>query len=67
MVGYKLGDKIDFKLKAGRGRPSMGTIIEDRGNTVLIENSYGKRIEIPEESIIGKHVTRYTPRQRRLL
>lgn len=64
---YKIGDVVDYKLRGGRGRPSAGTVIEQRGDKVLIETNRGKRVEILITTIRGPHVARYTPRQRRLL
>lgn len=64
---YKQGDIVDYKIRPGRGRPSMGTIIEDKGDILLIETPGRKRIQIPQSSVLGMHVTRYSPRQRRLL
>jgi hypothetical protein len=64
---YNQGDAIDFKVKPGRGRPQMGVIIETTIDSVLVETPRGKRLTVPRAKIIGKHVSRYTERQRRLL
>lgn len=61
------GDIIDYKVKAGRGRPTMGILIEKKDDSFVVQSTKGERTIIPVGSVLGKHVTRYTERQRRLL
>lgn len=64
---FKIGDTIDFKIKAGRGRPSKGIIIQKKDRSLLVQTPRSERIDVPIDKVLGKHVTRYSERQRRLL
>ena len=62
---YNIGMMVDFKLKAGRGRPACGKIIEfGKGavQNVIVENYEKKIIRVPVARIVGDHVVRYQKR-----
>lgn len=64
---FKLGDDIDFKIKPGRGRPQHGRILEFQEQHFVVITPGGARLEVPKPTVKGLHVSRYSPRQKRLL
>ena len=50
---YKVGDYVDFKLKAGRGRPQLGLILQNKGIGFLVKNPVTrKEIFVPKGKVL---------------